>query len=116
MANDELDVGPFLDFCAVTPCASKERELHRPRVDRSESPGQVFNKQVGAREANLRKVHSKRAHALQKQYCVGHGDFEIGLLQPVPKARVEQLDCSWSRSVHQCISPIAERRLAGRMC
>ncbi len=52
------------------------------------------------------KCTPKAPMRCRQQYGVGHGDFEIRLLQPVAKAGVEQLDSSWCRFVHQCISPI----------
>ena len=95
VTQHKLHVGPVLDFCAPAARAPEQSQLHRVRLGVVERGGQIAHKLVGPSETDLGVVHSKRSHALQQQHRVGHGDFEVRLLQAVTQAGVEQLDFSW---------------------
>ena len=94
VAEDELHIGPFLDFGAAAARSPEQSQLHRAGIDGIESVGQVADKQVGAGKPDLRVVHTEGSHPLQEQDGVGHRDLEVRLLQAVAKAGVEQLDFS----------------------
>ncbi len=92
VADDELDIGPVFDLGAAAARAAEERQLHCAGVDGVERGGQIGDKLVGAGEADLRVAHAECRHALKQEHGVGHGDFEVRLLQTVAQAGVEQLD------------------------
>src|SRR6516162_9821738 len=105
MAEDELKVGPLGNAGAAAAGTSEEGQLHRPGIDGLQRETKVFRELVCAGEADLGKVHTEAAHALQQVDCAGNGDLEIGLLEPVAKAGVEELNLrrfSWIHCVFHC--------------
>jgi hypothetical protein len=57
-------------------------------------------------------VNAKGGHALQKPDSVGDGDFKVGLLHPIPKTCLEELDFSGSSFFHFSLTPIAKVLIA----
>jgi hypothetical protein len=100
VTEHELKIGPLFDSCAAPSCPAEESQLHRSRIDRSQSEGQVADKLVCACESDLGVVNAKGRHPLQEPDGVGHGDLNIGLLQAIAEAGVEELYPSraWSRA------------------
>lgn len=94
VAENELHVGPFAHLGSAPARSAKERQLHGLGVDGVESGRQVADKLVGARKTDFGIVHAKGRHALQKADSDGHGNLQVRLLQPVPKARVKDFDFS----------------------
>src|ERR1700734_4192435 len=91
MAHDELQIRPILNLRPAAARAAKKRELHAVGIDRSARSGQVRDKLIGAGKADLRIAHAKARHALQEHHSIRYRDFEVGLLQPVTQAGIEQL-------------------------
>ena len=92
VADHELRVGPVLDLRAATARPAEESQLHRSGVYRMKSGGQVCDELIGAGKTDLGIVDAKDGHVLQEADGIGHGDVDIGLLQPVAETGVEELD------------------------
>jgi hypothetical protein len=45
-------------------------------------------------------LNAEGGHLLKKADGAGHGNVDVGLLQPVAEARIKQLDFSGSRCFH----------------
>ena len=89
--NNELEIRPFRNLCALAPGPAKERQFRRASVHVLQRLCQIHHKLIRTREADLRKMNTERTHPLQQVNCAGYGNLEVGLLQSVAETGIEQL-------------------------
>ena len=100
VGGHELRVWPILNPRAAAARSAEQSQLHRAGVGGVESAGQVADKLVCAGEADFGVVDAEGGHVLQQADGIRHGDVDLRLLHPVPKACIEDLDLSGFRFLH----------------